>query len=292
MIIKGKMKDKVYECEYCSATFTTNRSKNRHINGNKCKNGECVTLKVTKDEMVKMEALLKQMKEIEKVGIINTVNNNNITNAVNHINNNIDNNTIINDNSINNNNNNNNNITINIINVLEKVDIMGVLTKEMGKRQALEYIKSVLYRKIDGEMDCFKKFYLPEGNPEEWRIRCIDKTRLNFEIIGENGEVINDIGGIKISNAFRENMTNAYMGATIETTEEIKRQIKADIDEDIREMKINEIMNEFDMREATNRCIAMRKENPKLLLQKIFAYMLSVTGLIIHKTNTKNRIQS
>lgn len=91
------------------------------------------------------------------------------------------------------------------------VDFVDVMTKRMGSRkQAVDYIKSKIRQKIDGDVELFCDIYL-NGTPDTWSISCPDAKHKVFRIAQPDSKVINDPGGVQIHKNFRNIYSNTLL---------------------------------------------------------------------------------
>jgi len=93
----------------------------------------------------------------------------------------------------------------------DSIDFVDVLTKRMGSRkQAVDYIRSKIHKKAEGDIDVFCEIYL-SGRPDTWPISCPDKKHHVYRIAQPNAEVINDPGGIQIYKMFKNVYSNTLL---------------------------------------------------------------------------------
>jgi len=93
----------------------------------------------------------------------------------------------------------------------DSIDFIEVLTKRFGNRkQAVDYIRSKIHKKVEGDVDVFCEIYL-HGEPDTWPISCPDKKNHVFRIAQPNAEVINDPGGVQIYKMFKNIYSNTLL---------------------------------------------------------------------------------
>lgn len=258
------MKDKRFNCEYCTSKFTEKKNMLRHMSTCKSRNkkSDSDTSANNGNELILTKALVEQLKEQNEL-----LKQQLMLSTVNHI---VNNNGSINTGTVI-----NNNVNVVTFNVLDKLDINDHLSKELGIEKAQNYIKSMLYRKLDGELDCFIKIYL-QGSPEKWSIRCLDSKKLHFQIIQKDGKVIDDIGGNEIYKSFTNNLIDTYTRASNNNLNSALSVIKHCSDDEERENMTAErdnILDQFDMRAALDRCIMMRKKGSGPFMTQLAIYM-------------------
>lgn len=107
----------------------------------------------------------------------------------------------------------------------DPVDFVEVLTKRMGSRkQAIDYIRSQVHKKVEGDVDLFCEIYL-NGPPDTWPIRCPDKKNRVFRIAKPDSSVINDPGGVQIYKMFKNEYSNTLLRLTNSMIFETLKQI-------------------------------------------------------------------
>lgn len=95
--------------------------------------------------------------------------------------------------------------------ITDAIDFVEVLTKRFGNRkQAVDYIRSKVHKKVEGDVDVFCDIYL-HGAPDTWPISCPDKKNHVFRIAQPNSQVINDPGGVQIYKMFRNIYSNTLL---------------------------------------------------------------------------------
>lgn len=96
--------------------------------------------------------------------------------------------------------------------ITDQVDFVDVLTHRWNgdRKRAVDYVKSKIRQKVDGDIDLFCDIYL-YGSPDTWSISCPDKKNHIYRIIQPNSEIINDPGGIQIHRNFKNNYSNTLL---------------------------------------------------------------------------------
>lgn len=93
----------------------------------------------------------------------------------------------------------------------DSIDFIEVLTKRMGSRkQAVDFIRSKIHQKVEGDVDVFCEIYL-HGEPDTWPISCPDKKNHVFRIAQPDSKVINDPGGVQIYRMFKNVYSNTLL---------------------------------------------------------------------------------
>ena len=93
----------------------------------------------------------------------------------------------------------------------DPIDFVEVLTKRLGSRKlAIEFIKSKIHKKLEGDVDMFCAIYL-HGEPDTWPISCLDKKNHVYRIAQKDSTVISDPGGLVIHKSFRNNYSNTLL---------------------------------------------------------------------------------
>lgn len=128
--------------------------------------------------------------------------------------------------------------------ITDPIDFVEVLTKRWGSKQkAVNYIKSKINQKVEGDVDLFCNIYM-SGEPDTWPISLPDKKNLAYKIAQPNNEVINDPGGIQIHKSFR----NAYSNTLLRlSNEELAKTFKYAPDTLEYEAQCDILMDEFDL---------------------------------------------
>ena len=143
----------------------------------------------------------------------------------------------------------------------ERSDILRHLSRELGEKEALEYLLVKLYKGEEGDIDCIKKLYM-NGSPDMWPIRCIDKKRLIFELKDKNNVTYVDKGGELLYSELTNMLQNAYLQVL---TSRIKDSCKEG-DEVYRDATL---FGALDYKKAQNRCNNLTKVKKKSLLQAL-----------------------
>lgn len=95
--------------------------------------------------------------------------------------------------------------------ITEPVDFIDVLTKRLGnRRHAIDFIRSKLNKKLEGDVDIFCEIYL-HGSPDTWSISCADKKNHIYRLMDPQSNITNDPSGIEIHKNFRRNYSNTLL---------------------------------------------------------------------------------
>lgn len=128
--------------------------------------------------------------------------------------------------------------------ITDPIDFVDVFTERLGCRQkAIDYIKSKVNHKIEGDVSLFCDIYL-NGDLDTWPISCLDKKNLLYRVAQPNQEAINDPGGLIIYKHFR----NAYANTLLRlSNEELAKTFKYIPGTDEYELQRDILMDEFDL---------------------------------------------
>lgn len=160
--------------------------------------------------------------------------------------------------------------------ITDPIDFIDVFTKRLGSRQkAIDYIKSKVNHKVEGDVSLFCDIYL-NGDLDTWPISCYDKKHLLYMFAQPNQEPMNDPGGQLIYKHFR----NAYANTLLRiSNEELMKTFKYTPGTEEYETQRDILMDDFDLN-----LFQKKAQDLYLLSHESFVKKLAVKCAMLEKS--------
>jgi len=209
-------------CKYCAVTFASKSTLSRHSN-HSCRLNPIRTLRSDKRKTVPHSDINTTINQLSEIPIIKNIQKDNLSQTFIKVMETPQKDSIIDilermEKRLHNIENNHKTTTPNVFNIekiqifmTDSIDFIEVLAKRFGNRKlAVDYIKSKIHKKVEGDVDLFCEIYL-NGDPDTWPISCPDKKNHIFRIAQPNSKVISDPGGVQLFKMFKNIYSNTLL---------------------------------------------------------------------------------
>jgi len=161
-------------------------------------------------------------------------------------------------------------INNNIVYITDQLDYLEILEQRFGTRdKSIEFIKSKLHNKLQGEVDVFSEIHL-QGPPHTWPIRCPDKSKKQFYLVQPDNSMVLDPGGVTTHKRFYRNLQTAVLKLI---NQELAKVVDHGVGSDEYEELRDSLLDDFDLQTFQTRALEMSSGKPGSFLKHLMDEM-------------------